>query len=143
MKIEKHNNILHILDSEIEMEGIIKRIAESQENSFYICNVDRIVSNFKRFKEKLPRLQPYYSVKCNDNLTVLEILAALGSCFNCTSKTEINKVLSLTHQQNITYANLTKIASHIRHAANVGVNLLCFDNEVELHKIKEYHPNAR
>lgn len=143
MKIEKQNKVLHILDSEIEMENVIRKIAENQENSFYVCNVDRIVRNFKIFKDKLPRLQPFYSVKCNDDPTVLEILAALGSGFNCASKTEINKILNLVDTEKIVFANPAKIASHIRHAASMGVNLMSFDNEVELHKIREYHQNAK
>lgn len=143
MKVEKQNKILHILDSETKMESILREIAENQENSFFVCNVDRIVRNFKIFKEKLPRLQPFFSVKCNDYATVLEILAALGSGFNCTTKTEIAKIVNLVDADKIVYANPAKIASHIRHAANVGVNVMSFDNEMELHKIKQYHPNAR
>lgn len=60
MKIEKQNKLLHILDSEVEMQNVIKKIAETQENSFYICHVDHIVRNFKTFTKKLPRLQPYF-----------------------------------------------------------------------------------
>lgn len=82
-------------------------------------------------------------MKCNDNVTVLEILAALGSGFNCASKTEINNILSLVGGENIIFGNPAKMASHIRHAANSDVNLMSFDSEVQLHKIKEYHPNAK
>lgn len=143
MKVEKQSKILHILDSETKMESVVREIAENQENSFFVCNLDRIMRNFKIFKDKLPRLQPFFSVKCNDHATVLEILAALGSGFNCTTKTEITKIVNLVDADKIVYANPAKIASHIRHAANVGVNVMSFDNEVELHKIKQYHPNAR
>lgn len=83
-------------------------------------------------------------MKCNDNLTVLEILTALGTGFNCASKMEINKILSLdVDASKIIFANPAKMASHIRYATNMGVNLMSFDNENELHKIKEHHPNAK
>lgn len=83
-------------------------------------------------------------MKCNDNLTVLEILAALETGFNCVTKAEINKILSLdVDASKIMFANPAKMASHIRHATKMGVNLMTFDNEIELHKIKEHHPNAK
>lgn len=85
----------------------------------------------------------FLAVKCNDNLTVLEILAALGSGFNCASKTEMNRILNITDTQRVIFANPAKIASHIRHAAAMGVNVMSFDNEIELHKIKQHHPDAK
>lgn len=82
-------------------------------------------------------------MKCNDNLTVLEILAALGSGFNCATKNEINKILNFVDAQKVVFTNSAKIASHIRYAASMGINLMSFDNEAELHKIKQYHPDAK
>lgn len=75
---------------------------------------------------------------------MLEVLAALGTGFDCASKTEINKVLSLgVAPDRIIFANPAKPASHIRHAFATGVDMMTFDNEVELHKIKAIFPDAR
>lgn len=83
-------------------------------------------------------------MKCNDNLTVLEVLAALGTGFDCASKSEINKVLSLgVDSDRIIFANPAKPTSHIRHAAAMGVNVMTFDNEVELYKVKSLFPDAK
>lgn len=43
----------------------------------------------------------------------------------------------------IIFANPAKPASHIRHAAAVGVDTMTVDNESELHKIKKLHPGAK
>lgn len=43
----------------------------------------------------------------------------------------------------IIFANPAKPASHIRHAAAVGVDITTVDNESELHKLKKIHPNAK
>lgn len=67
MKNENQSKILHILDGEGEMENVIRNIADGQENSFFVCNVDRIVRNFKVFKEKLPQIQPFF---CKWNLKI-------------------------------------------------------------------------
>lgn len=57
---------------------------------------------------------------------------------------ELNKVLSLgVAADRIIFANPAKPASHIRHAASLGVGLMTFDNETELHKVKELHPDAK
>ncbi len=45
--------------------------------------------------------------------------------------------------ERIIFANTTKAVSHIRYAAANGVDLMTFDNEEELHKIKRYFPDAR
>lgn len=77
-------------------------------------------------------------------MTVLEVLASLGTGFDCASKTEINKVLSLNvSTEKIIFANPAKPNSHIRHAAAVGVEIMTFDSEIELHKIKQLYPGAK
>lgn len=57
---------------------------------------------------------------------------------------EINKVLELgVDPRRIIFANPAKPASHIRHAAALGVDTMTFDNEIELHKIKSLYPAAK
>lgn len=86
----------------------------------------------------------FLAVKCNDSLTVLELLATLGTGFDCASKTEINKILSLdVSAERIIFANPAKPNSHIRHAAAMGVDVMTFDSETELHKIKQLFPQAK
>lgn len=43
----------------------------------------------------------------------------------------------------IIFANPAKPASHIRHAAAMGVDVMTVDNESELHKIKKLHRDAK
>jgi ornithine decarboxylase len=43
----------------------------------------------------------------------------------------------------IIYANPAKPVSHLKFAREVGVNMMTFDNEIELQKIKEHHPGAQ
>lgn len=84
------------------------------------------------------------AVKCNDCPIILELLAALGAGFDCASKGEIEAVLSLgVEPARIIYANPCKTRSFIKHASSVGVNMMTFDNEAELHKVKALHPNAK
>lgn len=57
---------------------------------------------------------------------------------------EINKVLDIgVEPDRIIFANPAKPVSHIRHAANVGIDIMTFDNESELHKVLQLYPHAR
>ncbi|XP_046385344.1 ornithine decarboxylase-like isoform X2 [Ischnura elegans] len=57
---------------------------------------------------------------------------------------EMTQVLKMGVDSNrIIFANPAKPASHIRHAASLGVQLMTFDNEVELHKIRTLYSTAR
>lgn len=145
MKVTNLDERIHVLGNTSNVMTVIKDIAMSglQEEAFYVLDIGDIVHKHQIWKEKLPRVDPYYAVKCNDNLIVIEVLAALGAGFDCASKSEINKVMSLgINSSRIIFANPAKPASHIRHAAAVGVNKMTADNESELHKIKKLHPNA-
>lgn len=146
MKISNLDERIHVLDSTSTVYSVLKDIAESgsQEDAFYVCDISSVVKKHQEFKTFLPRVTPFYAVKCNDSLIVLEVLASLGTSFDCASKGEINKILQLgVDPSRIIYANPAKPASHIRHAANTGVELMTFDNESELHKTKKYFPNAK
>ncbi|KAF4532076.1 hypothetical protein B566_EDAN013406 [Ephemera danica] len=107
-------------------------------------DVDDIVRKFNNWKLKLPRVQPFYAVKCNDTEIVLRVLAALGTGFDCASKEEVSKVLELgVDPQRIVFAHTTKQIPHLRHALAEGVDLMTFDNTYELHKIKKIFPATR
>jgi len=122
----------------------LDRKSEDQYDAFFIGDMSDVVRKHKLWTSQLPRVEPFYAVKCNDDTTVLAILAQLGTGFDCASKGEIQKVLELqVPQSRIIYANPCKQSSHIKYAAANNVDYMTFDNETELHKIKQLHPNAK
>ena len=91
----------------------------------------------------LPDVQPFYAVKCNPNHVVLDALASLGVNFDCASETEIKAIIEITKDPTrIIFANPCKMSSQIRYARANDVDLMTFDCEEELYKIKLYHPYA-
>lgn len=75
---------------------------------------------------------------------MLELLAGLGLGFDCASKAEIDTIRAVgVASSRIIYANPCKTRSFIKHAAAVGVDLMTFDNELELYKVRELYPTAR
>lgn len=133
------------IDIDKTVSDIIKdTVQEGGEDPFYVVDLGDIVFKYNLWKDLLPRVHSYYAVKCNDCPMVLELLAALGAGFDCASKREIDAVLkSGASSSSIIYANPCKASSFITYAASMGVDVMTFDNELELHKIKKLFPQAR
>ena len=116
------------------------------EYSFFIADLGEVYRQFIRWKKNLPRIEPFYAVKCNPDPLVLRLLASLGAGFDCASKDEIAKVLALTPavpHRNIIFANPCKANPQIRYARQVDVKMMTFDNADELTKCKQHYPNAQ
>ncbi|XP_016159134.1 PREDICTED: antizyme inhibitor 2 isoform X2 [Ficedula albicollis] len=97
-----------------------------------------------RFLKALPRVKPYFPVKCNGSEGVIRLLAELGAGFACANKAEISRVQGIgVPADRIFYSSPCKQVAHIRYAATHGVRLMAFDNEVELSKVARSHPRAR
>jgi ornithine decarboxylase len=116
------------------------------EHSFFIADLGEVYRQFIRWKKNLPRIEPFYAVKCNPDPFVMRLLASLGAGFDCASKDEIAKVLALTPtvpRRNIIFANPCKANPQIRYAQQAGVEMMTFDNADELHKCKQHYPNSQ
>ncbi len=61
-------------------------ISQDVQDAFCVVDLGRLVDVHEKWKTALPDIQPFYAVKCNDNVMVLKILAALGTGFDCSSK---------------------------------------------------------
>lgn len=64
MKVTNLDERIHVLDSESNVMTVIKDIAMSglQEEAFYVLDVGDIVQKHQIWKEKLPRVEPYYGM---------------------------------------------------------------------------------
>jgi len=115
------------------------------EESFFCCDFGRVIVQMAKFKKHLPRVHPYYAVKCNNSKPLLTMISALGGCFDCASAPEFNTVLDmgLVQPDQVIFANPCKLTAHLRKAEAVGVRWVTFDNEGELLKIKEHMPSAQ
>uniref|UniRef100_A0A8C7XHB2 ornithine decarboxylase n=1 Tax=Oryzias sinensis TaxID=183150 RepID=A0A8C7XHB2_9TELE len=113
-------------------------------DAFYVCDLGDVLKKHLRWTRALPRVAPFYAVKCNDSRAVVTTLASLGTGFDCASKTEIQLVQSLgVHPNRIIYANPCKQVSQMKYASAHGVEMMTFDSEVELMKVARYHDNAK
>ncbi|NXQ26381.1 AZIN2 inhibitor, partial [Alaudala cheleensis] len=117
---------------------------ESHQQAFFVADLGDIVKKHLRFLKALPRVKPYFPVKCNGSEGVIRLLAELGAGFACANKAEITWVQGIgVPADRIFYSSPCKQVAHIRYAATHGVRLMAFDNEVELSKVARSHPRAR
>ncbi|KAK6511402.1 hypothetical protein TWF481_000318 [Arthrobotrys musiformis] len=114
------------------------------EDAFFVADLGEVYRQHLRWKLNLPRIEPFYAVKCNPDPQVLRLLANLGCGFDCASKKEIETILSMDiSPSRIIYAHPCKTASFIRYAASEGVEHMTFDNAEELYKCQRFFPSAR
>jgi ornithine decarboxylase len=146
MHLNKDSPII-VTKSQYTAEEFIQKkieLLKDQVEPFYAVDLEDICNKHILWITLLPRVTPHYAVKCNDDVNVIKLLAFLGAGFDCASKGEIIKVMDLgVSVDRIIYANPCKQSSYIRYAEQVGVTTMTFDNEQELMKIKQIHPNAK
>ncbi|XP_078539855.1 antizyme inhibitor 2-like isoform X2 [Lissotriton helveticus] len=123
---------------------ILERSLADDREAFMVADLGEVVKKHWHFQKVLPRVKPFYSVKCNDSKEVIQILAKLGTSFDCASKGELELVLGQgVSPDRIIYANPCKQLTHIKYAASSGVKMMTFDCEEELAKVAQCHPTAR
>ena len=115
-------------------------IARKHQTPFYIYSEDIIKNNFNLYHESFGKTQHTicYSVKANSNLTILSLLAGLGSGFDIVSAGELSRVIKAGGDpQKTVFSGVGKTEEEIRYALNS--NILCFniESEDELYTINE------
>jgi ornithine decarboxylase len=114
------------------------------EDPFLIVNLGEIIRQYQKWMTHLHFIKPYYAVKCNPDLVILKLLYNLGCNFDCASKNEISKVMNIgASADRIVFANPCKMISQIKYARAHDIDLVVFDDENELYKIKMFHSNAK
>jgi ornithine decarboxylase len=141
---QKHN--VKLYGSDYTTYDIINDYLEDNqtEHAFFIVDLGELTNSYNKWITLLPDVQPYYAVKCNPNKVLLEALSNLGCNFDCASENEIKNIIEITNNPSrIIFANPCKMSSQIRYARANDVDLMTFDCEEELYKIKLYHPYAK
>lgn len=124
-------------------EKIEERLASGNDDAFYIFDLEDVKRKYNKWMETIPRVVPFYAVKCNDDDRILKTLAEMGAGFDCASMKEVEQILELgVEPERIIYAHTVKQVSFLKFAAEKNVKKVTFDSPEELLKIKEFHPNA-
>jgi ornithine decarboxylase len=130
----------------------LKKTATRRGTPVFIIDHEKIRSNYKEFKEALPRVQAYYAVKANSNPEIVKTLYKCGASFDVASFPEfmvvyenIKRLPKKVRQDfiwdKIIYANTIKRIETL-HELDPYKPLVTYDNIEELKKIKTHCPHA-
>lgn len=101
-----------------------------------VVDLEVVAQNFAKFARALPDSRVFYAVKANPAPEILDLLAGLGSSFDCASVVEIQQVLATGATAcRISYGNTIKKEKDIARALQLGVRLFAVDCEAEVDKI--------
>ena len=118
------------------------------DEPFYIVNLSHYARQYQQWVHFLGRIRPFYAVKSNPSSFIIKVLAELNGGFDCASAEELELVRKTCGDDfdfatRIIYAHPCKPISHIQQFRKAGVQMTVVDNEDELHKLKQYWPDAR
>jgi ornithine decarboxylase len=115
------------------------------EDPFYVVDLGVVKRKLLQWRELLPRVEPFYAMKCNPHPAIIKTLKSFGIGFDCASKVEIQTIVESegVSASNVIFANPCKPPSHLLYAKEKGVEMMTFDNIAELEKIHKHYPTAK
>lgn len=132
--------------SEEDVDDFIRKfiVSSKLEDPFYVMDISQVLHLWDTWTIAMPRVRPYYAVKCNPDPVLLSILCSLGAGFDVASQSEIDAALSIgASASDLIFANPCKLPSHMSQASKCDVTMTTFDSEVELVKFKKHYPNVQ
>mmetsp|Transcript_22729 Transcript_22729/g.40497 ORF Transcript_22729/g.40497 Transcript_22729/m.40497 type:complete len:549 (-) Transcript_22729:151-1797(-) len=129
------------------MSDVAREIIAENENPddmtlFYIYDLGMVARLYQAWVSAMPRVTPFYAVKCNPDKGMLLALAAMGAGFDCASGAEINAVLDIgVYPSRIIFANCQKFPRDLRIAEAHGLRTT-FDSVAEAQKIATHSPHV-
>lgn len=110
----------------------LQTVVETHGTPTYVYSARTLRDNYQRFDEALGGLDHgiEYAVKANSNLSVLKLLAELGSGFDIVSGGELQRVIAAGGDAGkCTFAGVGKTRDEITYALQQGI--YCFNAESE------------
>lgn len=78
--------VFHMISCFLLKKRIPFSLLQDDRDAFYVCDLGDVLKKHLRWLRALPRITPFYAVKCNDSRAVVMTLASLGTGFDCASK---------------------------------------------------------
>uniref|UniRef100_A0A1A9X3P6 ornithine decarboxylase n=1 Tax=Glossina brevipalpis TaxID=37001 RepID=A0A1A9X3P6_9MUSC len=140
----KEKNEINYYSDELPLKMVIETFDfHNTDEALFVCDLTKVEEKYITWQKYMPRVKPYYAVKCNDDDLVIKTLAHLGTNFDCASKNEIKQILNIGVQpERIIFANPCKPTSHIEYAKSNQVLNGTVDNEFEIYKLHKYYPES-
>jgi ornithine decarboxylase len=107
----------------------------SSSNNFYAISQQRLNRQVQLWKNYLPKIYPYYAVKCNPDKNILSWLSDEDFGFDCASAREVNIVKDIDRGSTVLFANPCKKKEDIENAQKQNVRETVIDSREEIDKL--------
>lgn len=119
------------------------QVAEGRETPFLVVDLSRIKTKYNEMVGLFPDAKIHYAMKASPAVEVIDLLAKLGSNFDCASIYELDRVLDCgVEASRISYGNTIKKAKDVKYAYDQGVRLYATDSEADLKNIAKQAPGS-
>lgn len=118
----------------------VAELAKTHGTPLYIYSQTAITQAFNEFKNALGDFPSLicYAVKANSNLSILKVLADLGSGFDIVSLGELERVLKVGgNPAKIVFSGVGKSVQEMKRALDVGVACFNVESEAELERLSD------
>ncbi|KAI6178707.1 Ornithine decarboxylase [Aphelenchoides besseyi] len=122
----------------------LSKSQQGDSKSFFVADLGKIEAALIHWKNCLPRVRPFYSLNCNNNPALLQILAAVPQVgLHCVTRQNVENALDFVSPNRIFYSNpcWTKLA--LRQTQKMDIGLLSFDSEEDLTRMANSNVTAR
>lgn len=121
-----------------------ENLAKTYKTPLYIYDFNKIKTNYLSLKEvfKARKSLICYAVKANSNLSILKLLATLGSGFDCVSFNEVKKtLLAGANKYKIIFSGVGKTDDEIKEALKEDILMLNVESFEELLNVEKIAKN--
>ncbi len=116
----------------------------TEDGPCLVLDLDVVRNNYLALARALPDTRVFYAVKANPAPEVLNLLTALGSCFDVASIGEVEMVLKTgAGPERISYGNTIKKERDVARAYELGVRLFAVDSMAEVDTGARAAPGSR
>ncbi|MDH4230063.1 MAG: type III PLP-dependent enzyme [Nitrospirota bacterium] len=103
---------------------------------YLLCDIDIVELKVQRLRDALPGVTPYYAMKANPDVRVIERLKSLGVHFEVASIHELEMLANCgVDPREVIFSNPIKPLEAIRRAWEMGVTTMAVDDLDEIAKI--------
>merc|ERR1712137_1009901 len=90
---ERRKDEVSQVNRSVKLESKIEKILASDCDTFYLVDLTTVILKYKYFKEFMPRVQPFYAMKCNPDPYLIHTLVGCGAGLDVASMPEMQKGL--------------------------------------------------
>jgi len=135
-------------DRELHAESIpLARLAERFGTPLYVYSAATIRARYRTFDQAFRDIEHTicYSIKANSNLSILHMLAELGSGFDIVSGGELQRVIAVDKRASgrVVFSGVGKQAGEIDQALRAGIMLFNVESAGELELLSARTAHAR